>query len=132
MYFLAGLSCTHDNAAFKSGFAKYAKKHRIAVVFPDTSPRNTGIEGIASDWEAGDSAGYYVDATTEAYNKYFNMFKYINEELPELVSTYFPVSKNNKSITGFSMGGHGALISGLKTGKFRSVSAFAPISNPLK
>ncbi len=60
------------------------------------------------------------------------MFTYINEELPELVSTYFPVSRNNISITGFSMGGHGALISALKTGQFKSVSAFAPISNPSK
>jgi S-formylglutathione hydrolase len=60
------------------------------------------------------------------------MFSYVNEELPELISTYFPVSKNNKSVTGFSMGGHGALISGLKTGKFKSVSAFAPMGNPSK
>jgi S-formylglutathione hydrolase len=80
----------------------------------------------------GNSAGYYINATSEATKKHFQMFTYINEELPEVVSSFFPVSKENKSITGFSMGGHGALISALKTGKFRSVSAFAPMANPSK
>lgn len=61
---MSGLTCNHDNAPQKSGFARFAKKHRIAVVFPDTSPRNTGIAGIADDWEAGDSASYYVNATS--------------------------------------------------------------------
>ncbi len=130
LYFLSGLTGTHQNVPQKSGFARYAKNHRLAVVFPDTSPRNTGIAGISEDWEAGDSASYYVDATNDKTKQYFQMFTYINKELPELVATYFPVSRTNISITGFSMGGHGALISALKTGQFKSVSAFAPISNP--
>lgn len=79
LYFLSGLSCTHENAPMKSGFAKYAKKHRVAVVFPDTSPRNTGITDISKDWEAGDSASYYVNATADNYSKFFQMFSYINE-----------------------------------------------------
>lgn len=132
LYFLAGLTCTHENAPTKSGFAKYAKKHRVAVVFPDTSPRNTGIANIADDYCFGDSAGYYLDATKAPYNKHFNMYSYLNQELPDLVSAYFPVSRTNISITGFSMGGHGALICALKSGQFRSVSAFSPMANPSK
>jgi S-formylglutathione hydrolase len=130
LYFLSGLEGTHQNGAEKSGFGNYAKQHNIAVIFPDTSPRSTGIEGIDQDWTWGHSASYYVDATAEKYKTNFNMFTYINEELPRIASQHFPVSFSNKSITGFSMGGHGALISGLKTGAFKSVSAFAPITNP--
>jgi S-formylglutathione hydrolase len=130
LYFLAGLTATNENVPVKSGFAKHAKKHRIAMVFPDTSPRKTGIDKIDEDWEIGNSASYYINATSEATKKHFQMFTYINEELPEIVSSFFPVDKNNKSITGFSMGGHGALISALKTGAYRSVSAFSPMANP--
>lgn len=82
LYFLAGLTCNQNNAAEKSGFAHFAKKYNIAVVFPDTSPRNTGIEGVNADWTWGESAGYYCDATAGKYEKSFNMFTYINEELP--------------------------------------------------
>jgi S-formylglutathione hydrolase len=130
LYCLGGLSCTHENFATKSGFASYAKKHRIACVFPDTSPRNTGIEGIDKDWEFGNSASYYLDATSDAAKDHFRMFSYITKELPDIVSSYFPVSRDNISTTGFSMGGHGALIAALKTGQYKSASAFAPISNP--
>lgn len=79
LYFLAGLECTPDNVPQKSGFAHFAQKYKIAVVFPDTSPRNTGLEGISDDWTWGNSAGYYCDATTEKYKKNFNMFSYLNE-----------------------------------------------------
>jgi S-formylglutathione hydrolase len=82
LYFLSGLGSNHDNAPQKSGFARFAKNHGIAVVFPDTSPRNTGIGGIADDWEAGDSASYFVDATNDKTKQYFQMFSYINKELP--------------------------------------------------
>jgi S-formylglutathione hydrolase len=99
-------------------------------VFPDTSPRNHGIEGISSDYSWGESAGYYVNATAEKYKTNFNMFSYVNEELPRVVAQHFPVSLEKRAVTGFSMGGHGALISGLKTGKWKSVSAFSPITNP--
>lgn len=132
LYFLAGLTCNHENAPIKSGFAKFAKQHRIAVVFPDTSPRKTNIEKIAEDWTFGESASYYVDATSEATKKNYQMFTYITKQLPEVVSNYFPIDPKNKSITGFSMGGHGSIIAALKTGEYRSCSAFSPISNPTK
>ena len=102
------------------------------MVFPDTSPRNTGLSGIDKDYSWGESAGYYCNATADKYKKHFNMFSYINEELPQILGDYFHVSYTKRSITGFSMGGHGALISALKTGNFKSVSAFAPICNPTK
>jgi S-formylglutathione hydrolase len=130
LYCLGGLESNHESFSIKSGFGSSARKHRIAVIFPDASPRNTNIEGVADDWEVGNSASYYVDATSEKYKKHFQMFTYITQELPKVVSQYFPVSLENKSITGFSMGGHGALVAALRTGSYRSVSAFAPISNP--
>lgn len=77
LYCLGGLGSNHENFCIKSGFGPHAQKHRIAVVFPDTSPRNTNIEGIASDWELGDSAGFYVNTTSDKYKKHFQMFTYI-------------------------------------------------------
>lgn len=130
IYCLGGLSCTEENFTVKSGFGERASKNKVAMVFPDTSPRNTNIEGVSESWEKGNSASFYVDATSEKYKKHFQMYTYITEELPNLVSKYFPISLEKKSITGFSMGGHGALICALKSGKYKSVSAFAPISNP--
>lgn len=85
MYFLGGLTCTHENFAQKSNFGYFAKKHRICMVFPDTSPRDTGIEGIKEDWECGEGAGYYLDATVDKYKGHFNMYSYITKELPEVI-----------------------------------------------
>lgn len=131
IYFLSGLCANHENFSIKSHFGIYAQKHKIACVFPDTSPRDVAIEGIKGDWTFGDSAGYYVDATSEAYKKHFNMYSYINEELPQVISDHFHVDSQRQSISGFSMGGLGALVSYFRNpGKFRSVSAFAPISHP--
>lgn len=131
LYLLGGLTATHENFAIKSHFGIFASQHKIACVFPDTSPRDTGIEGIKDDWTFGDSAGYYLNATDAKYSKHFNMFSYINEELPSVIAAHFHVDSSRQSITGFSMGGLGALNSYLKTsGKYRSVSAFAPISHP--
>lgn len=132
LYFLGGLTCTHENVPLKSNFGQHAKKHRLACIFPDTSPRKTGIPDVDKDWEFGESASYYVDATSDIAKKNFRMFSYITKELPEIVSSYFPVAKSNMSITGFSMGGHGALISAFKSGLYKSVSAFAPMGNPTK
>jgi S-formylglutathione hydrolase len=131
LYCLSGLTSNHENFPIKSHFGAYAQQHKIACVFPDTSPRDTGVEGVKDDWQFGEGAGFYVDATNPKYSKHFNMYTYINEELPSIVSTHFHVDNSKKSITGFSMGGMGALLSYLKNaGKFRSVSAFAPISHP--
>lgn len=79
LYCLGGLSSTHENFAQRSGFGAHASKHRLAVVFPDTSPRNTNIEGVSKDWELGDSASFYVDTTSEKYKKHFQMFTYLTE-----------------------------------------------------
>lgn len=134
LYYLAGLTSTHENAPQKSGFAPHAKKHGIAVVFPDTSPRN--IEGytpvdIKDSWLVGYGAGFYCDATAEPWSKNFNMYTYIVEELPRIVEAYFPVKKGVRSIAGHSMGGNGSLmIAARNPGLYKSVSAFAPIANP--
>jgi S-formylglutathione hydrolase len=131
IYFLSGLSANHENFAIKSHFGIYAQQHKIACVFPDTSPRDIAIQGIDEDWTFGLSAGYYVDATAEKFKNNFNMYSYVNEELPDLVSKLFHVDNHRKSVSGFSMGGMGALVSYFRNpGKFRSVSAFAPISHP--
>ena len=131
LYLLGGLEATHENFAIKSGFGAFAQQHKIACVFPDTSPRDTCIEGIKESWTFGEGAGYYLDATNEKYSKHFNMYSYVNEELPALISAHFHVDPSRKSITGFSMGGLGALTSYFRNaGHYKSVSAFAPISHP--
>ena len=129
LYFLSGLTCTHENIPQKVNFAEHAKRHNIAVVFPDTSPRNVGAE--EGNWTVGYGAGHYCNATTDAYKTHFNMYDYIVNELPQVVEQFFPVKKGVKSITGFSMGGGGALMIAAKNpDMFKSVTAFAPISHP--
>jgi S-formylglutathione hydrolase len=131
LYFLAGLTSNHENAPIKTHFGAYAKKHNIAMIFPDTAPRGVEIEGMKDNWWFGESAGYYVDATTEKWSKNFNMNSYITQELPKLVSDHFHVDSNRSSLTGFSMGGMGALALYLRNpGKYRSVSCFSPIAHP--
>jgi len=132
LYFLSGLTCSDENARTKAHFAGEAAKLGLAVVFPDTSPRpEVAIEGQDDSWDFGSGAGFYVDATTERWSKHYNMYSYVTKELPELISGLFPVDPVRRSITGHSMGGHGALVAHLKNpGMFASVSAFAPICNP--
>lgn len=130
LWFLAGLTCTHENAMFKTGAQAWAADHGIALVFPDTSPRG---EGVADDeaYDLGQGAGFYVNATQDPWAKNFRMYDYITEELPELIMGDFSLDPTRQSITGHSMGGHGALTIAMKNpGKFRSVSAFSPICNP--
>lgn len=132
LYFLSGLTCSDENARTKAHFAGEAAKLGLAVVFPDTSPRpEVAIEGQDDSWDFGSGAGFYVDATTEKWRKHYNMYSYVTKELPELISGLFPVDPVRRSITGHSMGGHGALVAHLRNpGMFASVSAFAPICNP--
>lgn len=131
LYYLSGLTCSDENALVKSDFARFAAANGLAVVFPDTSPRNVDIKGISDSWDFGIGAGFYLDATENMYKNNFNMYSYITNELPQIVNNFFPVDGNRISITGHSMGGHGALISHLKNpDMFRSVSAFAPICHP--
>ena len=130
LWFLSGLTCTHENAMIKAGAQAWAADHGIALVFPDTSPRG---EGIADDdaYDLGKGAGFYVNATQNPWAPNFQMWDYISEELPNLLDHNFPLDMERQAITGHSMGGHGALTIAMSLpGRFKSVSAFAPICHP--
>jgi len=133
LFYLSGLTCTGDNCAEKGFFQHGASQKGIAVVYPDTSPRGLKIEGEDDAYDFGSGAGFYVNATKEPWAKGYNMYTYITEELPEaLFSSFDQLDSSRVGITGHSMGGHGALTLFLKNpGKYKSVSAFAPISNPI-
>ncbi|KAJ6107688.1 Esterase [Penicillium sp. IBT 18751x] len=133
LIYLSGLTCTADNCSEKGFFQHAASKKGIAVLYPDTSPRGLNIEGEDESYDFGTGAGFYVDATKPPYNNGYNMYSYITEELPKTVFAAFPQLDSSKvSITGHSMGGHGALTLYLRNpGKYLSVSAFAPICNPI-
>ena len=133
LYWLSGLTCTDENFVTKAGAQRYASEHGIAVVAPDTSPRG---EGVADEpegaYDLGLGAGFYVNATREPWLAHYRMYDYIVTELPALVEATFPVDATRVAISGHSMGGHGALTIALKNpGRFKSVSAFAPICSPL-
>ena len=130
IWYLSGLTCTHENAMMKAGAQKWAAEAGVAIVFPDTSPRG---EGVANDdaYDLGHGAGFYVNATETPWAPHFRMWDYIAEELPRLLFNTFPLLEDRQSITGHSMGGHGALTLAMGLpGRYRSVSAFAPIANP--
>lgn len=130
LWFLSGLTCTHDNAMTKAGAQAWAAEQGIAVVFPDTSPRGDGVPNDDA-FDLGQGAGFYVDATEATWSEHFKMWTYTTEELPALIGENFAVDLTRQSITGHSMGGHGALTMAMALpGRFRSVSAFAPICNP--
>ena len=134
LFFLSGLTCTPDNCAEKGFFQYAASKRGIAIVWPDTSPRGLKIEGEDDSYDFGTGAGFYVDATKEPWSKGYKMYSYITDELPSLLFREYPqLDASRIGITGHSMGGHGALTLFLKNpGKYKSVSAFAPITNPSK
>jgi S-formylglutathione hydrolase len=131
LYWLSGLTCTDENFMQKAGAQRLAAELGIAIVAPDTSPRGTGVPGDPDGaWDFGLGAGFYVNATEEPWRRHYRMYDYVVEELPALVEAHFPVS-DARSISGHSMGGHGALVCALKNpGRYRAVSAFAPIANP--
>ena len=132
LYWLSGLTCNDDNARTKAGAQRYAAEHGIAVVFPDTSPRGDDVADEADRYDLGKGAGFYVTATEAPYVANYNMYEYVTAELPTLLETELPLMKGVKSVSGHSMGGHGALICALKNPEsYRSVSAFAPICNPV-
>ncbi|KAK9922094.1 hypothetical protein M0R45_030575 [Rubus argutus] len=132
MYWLSGLTCTDENFIAKSGAQRAAAKEGIALIAPDTSPRGLSIEGEAESWDFGVGAGFYLNATQEKW-KNWRMYDYVVKELPKLLTENFPqLDTLRASISGHSMGGHGALTIYLKNlGKYKSVSAFAPIVNPI-
>lgn len=130
LWYLSGLTCTHENAMTKAGAQAWCAEQGIAVIFPDTSPRG---EGVADDeaYDLGQGAGFYVNATQEPWAPHFQMWDYIAEELPALLAESFAIDLDRQAITGHSMGGHGALTLAMNLpGRFKSVSAFAPICNP--
>ncbi|MBS7456469.1 S-formylglutathione hydrolase [Coralloluteibacterium stylophorae] len=131
LYYLAGLTCTEETFPIKAGAQRVASELGLMLVAPDTSPRDTGIEGITTDWDFGEGAGFYLDATQAPYAERFRMYSYVVEELPALIAGQQPVDVARTGIFGHSMGGHGALTIALKNpGRYRSVSAFAPIVAP--
>ena len=132
LYWLSGLTCTDDNARTKAGAQRFAAKHGIAIVFPDTSPRGEQVDDQPDRYDLGQGAGFYVNATQQPWSNHYQMYDYVTSELPALIEQNLPLLAGVKSVSGHSMGGHGALICALKNPQaFRSVSAFAPITNPL-
>ena len=130
VWYLSGLTCTHANVTEKGEYRAACAELGLIFVAPDTSPRGDGVPD-AEGYDFGQGAGFYVDATQEPWAHHFRMWTYVTEELPELVAAEFPVDLTRQGITGHSMGGHGALTVALRNpGRFRSVSAFAPIVAP--
>ncbi|MCC6598051.1 MAG: S-formylglutathione hydrolase [Alphaproteobacteria bacterium] len=130
LYWLSGLTCTEENFMHKAGAARVASALGIAIVAPDTSPRGTDI---ADDdgYDLGQGAGFYVNALQPPWNRHYHMYDYVLNELPQLIEATFPVN-DKRSISGHSMGGHGALVLALRNpARFQSASAFSPISNPV-
>lgn len=133
LYWLSGLTCSDDNARTKAGMQRYAAEHGIALIFPDTSPRGDKVPDEIEQYDLGKGAGFYVNAVQPPWNEHYHMYDYITHELPNLIESQLPVLANVKSISGHSMGGHGALICALKNpDSYRSVSAFSPICNPVE
>jgi S-formylglutathione hydrolase len=131
LWYLSGLTCTHANVTEKGEYRQQCADEGVIFVAPDTSPRGDGVPDDEG-WDFGQGAGFYVDATLAPWSANFRMRSYVERELPELVAAVFPVDMARQGITGHSMGGHGALTIALRNpGRFRSVSAFAPISSPL-
>lgn len=131
LWYLSGLTCTHANVMEKGEYRAACAEHGIVFVAPDTSPRGEDVPDAEDEYDFGKGAGFYVDATREPWKKHYRMRSYIELELPEILAEAFPVDLSRQSITGHSMGGHGALTIALRDpDRFRSVSAFAPIVAP--
>jgi len=133
LYWLSGLTCTDDNVRTKAGMQRYAAEYGIALVFPDTSPRGEDVPDVAERYDLGLGAGFYLNASESVWVKHYQMYDYVVSELPSLLEDNLPLKSDVRSISGHSMGGHGALVCALNNpDKYRSVSAFAPICNPVE
>ena len=132
LYWLSGLSCTEENFVQKAGAQRIAAELGIAIVAPDTSPRGESVpDDPEGNYDFGLGAGFYVNAVQEPWARHYRMYDYVVKELPELIEELFPVT-DERAISGHSMGGHGAMVCALRNPeRYRSVSAFAPISNPM-
>jgi S-formylglutathione hydrolase len=130
LYWLSGLTCTEENFSVKAGAQRYAAELGLALIIPDTSPRGVDIPGEDAQMDVGAGAGFYVNATQSPWSAHYRMYDYICDELPALVDAHLPLDPMRKSISGHSMGGHGALVIGVRNAaRYRSISAFAPISS---
>lgn len=129
---LAGLTCTEETFAIKAGAQRWAAELGLALIFPDTSPRGLQLPGDSDHWDFGVGAGFYVDATESPWAQHYRMYHYITRELIDVVAGQFPIDSKKLGIMGHSMGGHGALVCGLRNPDlFKSISAFAPVTNPI-
>jgi len=133
VWFLSGLTCTEENFTVKAGAQRVASELGLILVAPDTSPRGEGVpDDPEGAYDFGLGAGFYVDATQEPWAKHYRMRSYLERELPSLVAQHLPADMERQGITGHSMGGHGALTIALRNpGRFKAVSAFAPIASPM-
>ena len=133
LWYLSGLTCTHQNVMDKGEYRAAAAANGIAIICPDTSPRGEGVPDEPENWQFGSGAGFYVDATQAPYAANYRMASYVLDELPRLVAEAFPADMSRQGIFGHSMGGHGALTIAMSfPGRFASVSAFAPICEPTR
>ncbi|MBS0200940.1 MAG: S-formylglutathione hydrolase [Proteobacteria bacterium] len=129
LYWLSGLTCSEQNFITKAGAQRYAAEHGVIIVAPDTSPRGDDVAD-ADGYDLGKGAGFYINATQSPWAAHYRMYDYVVDELPALIEANFPAT-DARAISGHSMGGHGALTIALKNpGRYRSVSAFAPIVAP--
>ncbi|KAB7630915.1 MULTISPECIES: S-formylglutathione hydrolase [Stenotrophomonas] len=131
LYWLSGLTCNEQNFITKAGAQRYAAEHGVILVVPDTSPRGDDVAD-AEGYDLGKGAGFYLNATEQPWAAHYRMYDYVVEELPAWIEAHFPTT-GARSISGHSMGGHGALVIALKNpGRYRSVSAFSPIVAPTR
>ena len=130
VWYLSGLTCTHENAMTKAGAQAAAEEFGVAIVFPDTSPRGNNVPDD-DDYDLGQGAGFYLNATEQPWVNNFKMWDYITLDLTNIINKHFNVDMARQSIMGHSMGGHGALTIGMGIpGRFKSISALSPICNP--
>ena len=131
LWYLSGLTCTHQNVMDKGEYRRLAAELGLIVVCPDTSPRGNSVPDEKDNWQFGSGAGFYLDATEAPYSSNYRMYSYLIDELPKLIEREFHADMTRQSVFGHSMGGHGALTFALKNPQlFRSCSAFAPIVHP--
>jgi S-formylglutathione hydrolase len=132
LYWLSGLTCSDDNARVKAGAQRYAAEQGVALIYPDTSPRGDEVADEVGRYDLGKGAGFYVNATQQPWAAHYQMYDYVTQELPALLEGNLPLLAGIKSISGHSMGGHGALICALRNpSSYKSVSAFSPVCNPV-
>ncbi len=129
LYWLSGLTCNEQNFITKAGAQEHAARHGFILVAPDTSPRGPGVPNDEG-YDLGEGAGFYLNATQAPWAQHYRMQDYVAQELPALIEQHFPAN-DQRGIFGHSMGGHGALVTALRhPGRYRSVSAFAPVVAP--